>query len=144
MFMHDVFDRYLGYPRSWSTKDWLAEGEAAEKDAAEAERRREAERDRDTKASLPLRDYVGIYANDLYGSVEVRQEGEGLVLHFGPEMVADLSHWQHDEYLARFRRPRDDRWLVRFILNAERQVESADVRYYRDNESVSQFTRRTS
>jgi CubicO group peptidase (beta-lactamase class C family) len=141
MLMHDVFDRYLGLPRPWSTKDWLAEVvEAAEKSAAEAEKKREAERATHTKPSLPLPSYVATYANDLYGSVEIRQDGEGLVLRFGPEMVADLSHWHHDVFSASIRRPRDDRWLVRFVLDAKRQVESAEVQLWDDNETLPLFT----
>jgi len=106
MVMHDVFDLFLGVPRPWATRDWLAGVvEGPEKSTREAKKKRESERVKNAKPSLALEKYVGTYENDLYGKTEVKQEDNKLVLHFGPEMAAELSHWHYDMFQARFRKP---------------------------------------
>jgi CubicO group peptidase (beta-lactamase class C family) len=142
MLMHDVFDLYLGIPRPWTTRDWLdAAVEAPEKAAQEASKKRETERVKNTKPSLPLRSHVGTYENDLYGKLEIKQTGNKLVLHFGPEMVADMSHWHYDMFHAGFRKPRNDSWLVRFVLSAKRTVEHLEVDLWDGGESLPPFKR---
>jgi CubicO group peptidase (beta-lactamase class C family) len=49
-------------------------------------------------AALPDRAYLGIYNNDLYGEIEIREEENHLVLAVGPEkkLAFPLSHFDRD------------------------------------------------
>lgn len=105
-----VFDAFIGPP----TRDWSAElKEIYEERAARNARSREdrrAGRVAGTEPSAPLEAYVGTWRNDLYGEVEVRLEarsGDGAELHLvlirSDFLTADLSHWHHDTFEARWR-----------------------------------------
>ena len=100
-----MMDRYLNAPQT----DWVAAFAAAarrgEERAAEAERKAAAERDRGTRPSLRLERYAGAYVDPLVGEATIAREKGGLVLRFGssPAFVADLEHWHHDTWVARWR-----------------------------------------
>jgi CubicO group peptidase (beta-lactamase class C family) len=52
-----------------------------------------------TTAAAPLAAYVGAYANDLYGPIEVANVGGGLVLKQGPRLeAAPLRHFDRDVF----------------------------------------------
>ncbi|WP_373523826.1 serine hydrolase [Aquiflexum sp.] len=53
-----------------------------------------------TKHSLQIPDYAGIYDSEIYGKIEVKQEGEKLRLIFSnsPRLNASLRHWHHDTF----------------------------------------------
>jgi CubicO group peptidase (beta-lactamase class C family) len=72
---------------------------------ARASRRAAAARDSTSGPSLPLAKYAGRYQDAWYGDVGITMEGTGLVMRFGhtPQLVGDLSHWQHDSFLVRWR-----------------------------------------
>lgn len=103
-----ILDEYLGAPRP--PVDWVA----AFRKRAEDERRKAAEtvaraaeaRDEASRPSLPLARYAGRYRDPWYGEVAIREESGRLVLDMTrtPGMVADLEHWQHDTFVARWRR----------------------------------------
>ncbi|HSR63985.1 MAG TPA: serine hydrolase [Xanthomonadaceae bacterium] len=64
-----------------------------------------AARDTKSKPSLPLSAYAGTYRDPWYGDVGIAMEGGKPVLRFGhtPELVGDVSLWQHDTFLVRWR-----------------------------------------
>lgn len=103
-----VLDRYLGAPAP--PVDWVAayrrraEEERSAAEAVVAKAR--AARDPASRPSLRPSGYVGRYRDAWYGEASVGVEGERLVLSMSrtPEMVADLEHWQHDTFVARWRR----------------------------------------
>ncbi len=104
-----ALDAYMDAPKT----DWLAGyAEAVAKsqdDADESWRKHQAARDAQSRPSLPLDKYAGTLRDPWYGDVVITREGEGLVLRFSktPELVGDLSHWQHDTFVVRWR----ERWL---------------------------------
>jgi CubicO group peptidase (beta-lactamase class C family) len=101
MVMHDVFDRLLGVPRTLSNRDWIAEIHDAPLNEAQAARKKcEADRIKGTKPTLPLEKYTGVYESQLYGTIEVRLKDGTLSLHFGPRLMAELTHWQDDLFEA--------------------------------------------
>ena len=119
---YHLLDRYLGIPAT----DWItavhktAEQERAQ--AAKTEARLATQRNLKTKPSLPLPGYAGRYLDPWYGAVTLASASGGLVLRFSrtPRLVADLEHWQHDTFVARWR----DRTLnadafVYFALNPD-------------------------
>jgi CubicO group peptidase (beta-lactamase class C family) len=102
-----VLDEYLGAPEP--PVDWIA----AFRDRAVAERTKAEEtvakaaaaRDVASRPSLPLGSYAGRYRDAWYGDATIVEENGRLVLAMTrtPAMVADLEHWQHDTFVARWR-----------------------------------------
>ncbi len=125
--MH-ALDAFLDAPPT----DWLAAyAEAVAKSTAGADdswRRHQAARDPRSTPSLPLHAYAKTYRDRWYGDVSVVREASGLVLRFSrtPQLVGDLSHWQHDTFLVRWR----ERWLnadafMSFALDADGSIREA-------------------
>lgn len=53
----------------------------------------------DPLPALPSAAYTGVYANDYFGELFVREEGGGLVMEIGPAPTAfALSHWSRDVF----------------------------------------------
>jgi CubicO group peptidase (beta-lactamase class C family) len=102
-----VLDAYLG-PQD-PPVDWLeAFTEETARRRAEARDRveeHEAARVEGSRPSLPLSGYAGTYRDPWYGEARVSEDDGGLVLDMTrtPGMVADLEHWHHDTFVARWR-----------------------------------------
>ena len=102
-----VLDRSLG---AATNVDWVMayrkRAEDERKKAEEAVARAAASRDAASRPSLPLARYAGRYADAWYGEAGLAEEGGRLVLAMRrtPGMVADLEHWQHDTFVARWRK----------------------------------------
>ena len=64
-----------------------------------------AKRDSTAGPSLPLAKYAGVYTDPWYGDVSVSLENGRLVMRFShtPGLTGDLSHWQYDTFLAKWR-----------------------------------------
>jgi CubicO group peptidase (beta-lactamase class C family) len=100
-----IRDVFVGAPK----RDWS--GEALEQDkrskAAEAEHAKtvDAARVPNTKPTLALKDYVGSYADELYGAITISEENGHLVMRFSrsPNFVADLEHWHYDTFQIKWR-----------------------------------------
>lgn len=62
-------------------------------------------RDANSRPSLPLARYVGTYRDPWYGDVVIRQGAKGLELQFSKtaQLLGDVSHWQHDTFIVRWR-----------------------------------------
>jgi len=126
-----VLDYYLKAPPF----DWLAgwtrlvarmDSTDAAENAATA-----AARDSTSRPSLPLERYATTYEDPWYGSVTVAMEDGGLVMRFDhtPSLVGDLSHWQYDTWLVKWR----DRELradafVTFTLDEQGRVAGAAMK----------------
>ena len=129
---YQVLDAYLGAPTS--PVDWVAafkeERDAAQAKARQAEAKTTAARTVGSRPSLALERYAGRYRDAWYGDAVVEKDGERLVLRLvrTPRMVADLEHWQHDAFVARWRErfmsdtaPADA--YVTFALKADATIE---------------------
>ena len=123
-----ILDHFLGA----TSPDYLGialKAEAAERARlAAAAGRRAATRDSASGPSLQLAKYAGTYRDDWYGDITIAAEGSGLVIRFSrsPGLVGDLTHWQHDTFVARWR----DRELradafVTFALKPDGSIERA-------------------
>ena len=123
-----ILDHFLGA----TSPDYLGialRAEAAERARlAAAATRRTATRDSASGPSLALAKYAGTYRDDWYGDITIAQEENRLVIRFSrtPSLVGDLSHWQHDTFVARWR----DRELradafITFALNPDGSIERA-------------------
>jgi CubicO group peptidase (beta-lactamase class C family) len=125
-----ILDHYLGAPAF----DWIdgyrrvlermaAAATATEKGAAST-------RNAQSKPSLAPAQYAGTYRDAWYGDITIAEESGRLLMRFShtPLLVADLEHWQHDTFVARWR----DRELradayVTFALNPDGSIDQAKM-----------------
>jgi CubicO group peptidase (beta-lactamase class C family) len=102
-----VLDAFLGAPEP--PVDWLdafVRLSASRREEAEAKVARDrAARVSGSSPSLALSGYAGAYRDPWYGEATIVEEGGRLVLSMTrtPGMLADLEHWQHDTFVARWR-----------------------------------------
>ena len=103
-----VFDEYLGAPLP--PVDWIGafrkRAEDERRKAEEAVAKAAAARDAASRPSLAPARYAGRYRDAWYGDVTISEDGGRLALEMTrtPGMVADLERWQHDTFVARWRR----------------------------------------
>ncbi len=127
--LYHVLDSYFHLPPT----DWVAAFKTVEdkeeKDAAEAMRKAEASRDTQSKPSLPLEKYAGIYNDAWYGPITIRYENGGLVITFDqtPTMIGDLEHWQYDTFKAHWRVHTIEDAFITFSLKSDGSIDSAKM-----------------
>ena len=122
-----VLDYYFHLPPT----DWISafksREDTEEKEAAEKMEKTEAARAADSKPSLPLEKYAGVYNDAWYGPITIRLDSGGLVMTFDhtPTMIGDLQHWQHDTFKAHWRERTIEDAFVTFALNPDATIDNA-------------------
>jgi CubicO group peptidase (beta-lactamase class C family) len=125
--LNHILDYYFSLPPT----DWIAAfktvEDSEEKEAAEAMKKAESARAADSKPSLPLDKYAGVYTDAWYGPITIRSEGGGLVITFDhtPSMIGDLQHWQYDTFKAHWRDRTIEDAFVTFSLKPDGSIDSA-------------------
>ena len=125
--LYHVLDHYFDLPPT----DWVAAFKAVEekeqKDAAETMKKAEGARAADSKPSLPLEKYAGVYNDAWYGPITIRMEKAGLVITFDhtPSMTGDLQHWQYNTFKAHWRARTIEDAFITFSLNPDGTIDSA-------------------
>jgi CubicO group peptidase (beta-lactamase class C family) len=120
-----VVDHYLNAPAT----DWIAAFKATEeqqeKEAAEVMKKQETARAADSKPTLPLEKYAGVYKDAWYGSATIRLEDEKLVFSMDhtPKAVADLQFWQYDTFKAHWRSRTIEDAFVTFSLKPDGSID---------------------
>jgi len=124
-----VLDHYFGVPASDWIADFKTREDAEEKEAAEAMKKAEGSRAADSKPSLPMEKYAGVYNDAWYGPITIRSENGGLVITFDhtPRMIGDLQHWQFDTFKAHWRDRTIEDAFVTFALNPDGTIDSAKM-----------------
>ncbi|MER3431229.1 MAG: serine hydrolase [Blastocatellia bacterium] len=105
VMMNKIRDLLLGAP----DRDWI--GEAVSRltkqkaTAVEEAKKQDAFRNENTRPTLPLSNYAGIYRDTMYGDISVSEENGRLVMRFlpAPNLVADLEHWHYDTFVIKWR-----------------------------------------
>ena len=125
-----VLDAYMNRPEA----DWVARYVERRRkqraDAAEVERKAAATRAADSRPSLALERYAGLYRDAWRDDVTIALEGGRLVMRFGRTdmLVADLEHWQYDTFVARWRdRSMHADAYVTFALKPDGSIEQAKM-----------------
>ena len=116
--IYHLLDHYLGLkPIDWIAA-FKADDESNQKETAEALKKQETTRAADSKPSLPLEKYVGVYTDAWYGPATIRMDSGQLVftLDHTPSAVADLQHWQYDTFKAHWRDRTIEDAFVTFAL----------------------------
>src|SRR6266542_2114574 len=126
-----VLDHFIGaapvnYPAIYKTLLARArkEEEATLKSAA-------VKRAANSRPSLPLAGYAGIYTDAWYGDVTVALEENRLIMSFThtPELSGELEHWQHDTFIALWkeRELRADAYVT-FALDPDGSVDQVKMK----------------
>lgn len=125
-----ILDHYLGQPPFDYIDAYRRRDVRVAASTDSVVRRAAAARDSTSRPSLPLARYAGAYVDPWYGEVVISLENDRLVLRFSktPSLVADLRHWQHDTFVARWR----DRELradafITFALNPDGTIDQAKM-----------------
>ena len=127
--LYHVLDYYFHLPPT----DWIAAYKSwkdkEDKDAAETMKKAEGSRNANSKPSLALDKYAGVYNDAWYGPITIRMENGGLVIRFDhtPTMVGDLQHWQHDTFKAHWRVRTIEDAFITFSLNPDGTIDSAKM-----------------
>jgi CubicO group peptidase (beta-lactamase class C family) len=125
--MYRVLDALLGEaPVDWSAL-YLELDRRSQDRAARSRETLEAARLAGTTPSLPLDGYTGTFESDLWGTMTVTLEGDGLVLRYAPEFVSDLEHWHDDVFRARWRTAGDGSSFVTFTLDERARITAMEV-----------------
>ncbi|HZW96393.1 MAG TPA: serine hydrolase [Candidatus Eremiobacteraceae bacterium] len=122
-----ILDTYFNLPPT----DWIAAYKSArdkkEQEAAEILKKSAAEHTATSTPSLPLAKYAGVYADDWYGTITIRQNGDHLVMTFDhtPTMIGDLQHWQYETFKAHWRDRRIEDAYITFAHNPDGSIDHA-------------------
>jgi hypothetical protein len=119
-----IFDLFLQAPaKDWSA-DLLKVIKSQEGQAAQMEKKQEAERVKNTRPSLAQDKYTGTYTNEMYGDARVTEENGHLVISYSAALTGDLEHWHYDTFQARMRDRQFGKALISFSINAQGKAES--------------------
>ncbi|HYM78223.1 MAG TPA: serine hydrolase [Candidatus Dormibacteraeota bacterium] len=127
--LYHVLDYYFHVPPT----DWIANFKKVDdedaKNAAESVKKAESARAANSKPSLPLDNYAGVYNDAWYGPITIRSENGGLTISFDhtPGMIGDLQHWQYDTFKAHWRVRTIEDAFVTFSLNPDGSIASAKM-----------------
>jgi len=127
--LYHVLDYYFHLPPT----DWLTAYKSVrdrqQKNADEVMKKAEGARDANSKPSLPLEKYAGVYNDAWYGTITIRNENSGLTISFDhtPGMIGDLQHWQYDAFKAHWRTRTIEDAFVTFSLKPDGSIESAKM-----------------
>jgi CubicO group peptidase (beta-lactamase class C family) len=117
-----VIDSYLGEPvRDWS-EAYIKNYRLARQRADSAERKLQADRVPDTQPRFALGQYIGTYADSLYGTVAVSTEKDHLVVQMGPHFIGDAQHWHYDTFRVIWRDAALGRQFITFVTDNRGQI----------------------
>jgi CubicO group peptidase (beta-lactamase class C family) len=118
VLMYKTFDLHLkAPPKDWSV-DRRRAYEGMLRQGREAQKGIEAQRVANTKPSLPLAQYAGVYVDSMYGEARVREENGRLSLQRGPAFLGELEHWHFDTFRSTWRDRTLGKTFVSFRLGA--------------------------
>jgi CubicO group peptidase (beta-lactamase class C family) len=122
--LYHILDSYFGLPPTEWTTAFKAANDEEQKGAKEAMKESDKGRAANSKPSLPLEKYVGVYHDAWYGPVTIKQESSGLIFSMDhtPRAVADLQHWQFDTFKAHWRDRTMEDAFVTFTLNPDGSI----------------------
>jgi CubicO group peptidase (beta-lactamase class C family) len=127
--LYHVLDYYFHLPPTDWTAAFKAVADQEEKDAAETMKKAAGARDANSKPSLPLERYAGVYNDAWYGPITIRMQDGGLTISFDhtPGMIGDLQHWQQDTFKAHWRTRTIEDAFITFALNPDGSIDSAKM-----------------
>lgn len=128
---NQVMDAFLGEnDTDWSER-YLNGYKNAYARATEARQKIHDARIKNTKPTLILNDYTGIYESEGYGKVEVILSGNSLKLKFWNDanLEANLEHWHYDTFRAVWKNPAMREEFMQFHLDKSGKVSALDFEF---------------
>lgn len=126
-----LLDSFLGAPQT----DWIAAYTEVLKqrrgNAADVLKKQLGARNANSKPSLALEKYAGVYRDVWYGDVKIGMENGKLSMNFShtPSLVGELEHYQYDTFIVRWRdRSFDADAFVTFSLTPEGRVDEVKMK----------------
>lgn len=123
--MYTIIDQALGLPEY----DWgaamLAQDRREQARAAEERQKLDTSRLKDSRPSLALEGYTGVYTNPVYGEMGVRLDQGKLALHpaGNPHLTGPLEHWHADTFLCTWSNPSYEESFVHFQVGMDGKAE---------------------
>jgi len=84
------------------------------------------ERVKNTKPSLPLIAYKGVYNNKMLRNATVNQIGDTLEVNFNSHISYRASHWHFDTFITNKDPSSGEKFEIRFDLNNNGEVKQLD------------------
>jgi hypothetical protein len=133
MLSYDVIDAYVAASEQvWLAGEkwdhWLKLGGPNAGDAdlqLELARLKESRRS-DTKPSLPLDAYSGVFQTRMYSDLSLNAVDGRLVVKFG-DYTARLEHWEHDTFYGHAVIEPFFDWLVKFDVGDDKSVKGLEI-----------------
>ncbi|HUQ81211.1 MAG TPA: serine hydrolase [Gemmatimonadaceae bacterium] len=124
---HRIFDDQLKLPPTDYSGEMRLKIDSLERLGKAAAAKAEASRVANTRPSLPLDRYAGVYADSLYGNVTVRVENGKLLLNYGTASDAELEHWHYDTFRAVWRNRLLGKSMVTFAIDQSPKVSALTI-----------------
>jgi CubicO group peptidase (beta-lactamase class C family) len=120
-----ILDTFLAVPE----KDWAAEYLKTRQEYEQAREKRKsdryAKRIKNTKPSLDLMAYTGVYTDKAYGNAQIELENEHLKLTLLPtkeKFVSRMEHWHFNTFRIKFKDEFLPEGFVTFRLNTDAEI----------------------
>lgn len=134
VLFYSIVDAYLHAPsKDWDKILFDQDREFVAQIAGQKKQIEEA-RVKETRLTLPLHEYAGVYNNPLYGDATIVVQHGQLALHLSahPDITGSLKHWHYDTFLCRWTDPVFNQSLVPFILDGQGHVEKFKLKVRED------------
>ena len=119
---HRIIDRLEGGEGlPWHENMLEAFNEVLEQQRAAASEVEES-RAEGTSTTLPIAEYAGTYANDMYGEITVTEDGGVLGASFGTGYQGALEHWHYDTFRVSWGGGAEPREFLRFEIGTDGKV----------------------
>jgi CubicO group peptidase (beta-lactamase class C family) len=120
-------------PRDWMQAYLEVDQEGQDK-AAQAKQHRDESRAKETRPSLALEKYAGVYESAILGGATMRVAGSGLHLQLDAHasISGTLEHWHYDTFLCRWADPVLGASLIPFISNGQGEIAEFRVKIRED------------
>ncbi len=124
-----LFFSYVDVVTKQYTKDWASHYSEQQKSSEEKQRelknKRDASKNSNVQASLPLEQYPGLYADEMYGNAEVKIENNELELTLIPAkkvFTSKMKHWANNTFRVDFKDPFLPYGLIHFEIDKSNQI----------------------
>ena len=136
VMVHRVFDDQLKLPPTDYSGEMRVKADALEKQGRAALAKLEAARVPNTRPTLSLDKYAGIYTDSLYGDVTVRETNGKLAVSYGGESDGELEHWHYDTFRAVWRNRLLGKSMVTFVIDGTAKVGEMKIENLADFQRV--------
>ncbi len=130
-FMFSVLDEYIDINKKQDWADMFYEFKISREEREKRMRyAEEQKRVPNTKTTLPLEKYAGIYRSDIYGDVEVKINNEKLIVQFThtPIFKGYLKHWHYNTFEIEMKKvPSLPKGKCSFIIDELGEVEEMRI-----------------